>query len=191
MRKGRKTKTTLIIILLIAIVMMSTAFSAFYQRLEINGIVDFNINPDNWNIAFEKVTTFKTSGYATGSRTVSDTEKSLSFTCELIALGDYCELSANIVNKGTILALFKNHNYVVTAGNQELYNGKEDFSDNILDVVFTLPENWQANTTILNPGDSGQIKVKAMINENAALTENKTYRITINYDFEQVSNNKD
>lgn len=188
MEKNRYRKNVLILILLICVLSLSVAFAAFSQSLNINGTATTEASISNWNISFGNIRTLNTGGYATGNSSKDTTEKSITFTCEFVAANDNCELTANIVNKGTINALYTNANLTVTKDAIATQNTSTSYDDGIIVINLTPPTGWQENATILKADESGEFKITATLKDLTSLTESTKYTITTTFSFEQAEN---
>lgn len=184
MEQKRKNKNILIFVLLIAVASLSIAFATFSQELSIEGVVKI-LSQGTWDISFEKIKSFNTSGYATGTGSKTETEKTITFSCEFVAYGDTCSLTAVIANRGDIDAIFKGYQLIVTENGQEVYNDTElNFSDETITIDF---ENTMAIDSLLSSGDRKDASFTVKLNDDGYAATTDVYTIKIKYNFEQVT----
>lgn len=186
MIKRRFFNSVVIAILLVVVLSLSVAFSAFYQALEVTGVVNMTSQASNWSITFDDIVSLNTTGYATGSSTGGN--KKITFSCEFIAENDSCELTGNIENNGSINALYKSATLQVVKSGIVLQNNSNNYSDDIIEILLTTPVGWIENETLLRTNDIGAFKIKANLKDISSLDESTKYTITVSFNFEQGEN---
>lgn len=187
MERNRHTKNIIIVVLLISVLSLSIAFSIFSQTLKIEGTANVTSNTTNWNIAFDEITTLNTTGYATGTSN-RNTEQDITFNCEFADSNDTCELSATIVNKGSINALYKGATLTVSSEEIGTQDVSETYNDGIIAVNLVIPTNWNEDVTILKNGESGKFSVQASLIDISVLDSSTKYTVTVKFNFEQSEN---
>ena len=95
---NRKKKDVLIIVMLIAVVCMSSAFAVLSQRLEISGTATVK---GNWGVEITGITPTATQGTGTSSSTNADLTVA-TFGAELLQPGDSVTYTVTVENKGNI-----------------------------------------------------------------------------------------
>lgn len=186
MSKRWFVKNVIIMVLLLAVLSLSVAFSAFYQALEITGVANMTSQATNWNISFNDIVSLNTSGYATGGSS-SGTQK-ITFSCEFIAANDSCELTGNIQNNGSINALYKSATLQVVKNSVVLQNSAESYEDDIIKISLTAPTGWVEDETLLRTNEIGTFKISSNLKDLSSLTESIKYTITVSFNFEQGEN---
>lgn len=186
MSKRWFVKNIIITVLLLAVLSLSVAFSAFYQVLEITGVANMTSQATNWNISFNDIVSLNTSGYATGGSS-SSTQK-ITFSCEFIAANDSCELTGNIQNNGSINALYKSATLQVVKNNVVLQSSNNSYEDDVVVITLTPPTGWVEDETLLRTDDIGTFKINAKLNDLSLLDVSTKYTITVNFNFEQGEN---
>ncbi len=184
MHHKKKLRSIIIVILLILVGTLTIAYSGFTQVLTINGTAKV-INQGTWDLVFENISTMNTTGYATGTRSRDETEKNIVFSCEFVAYGDSCSFTANLSNRGTIDAVLKSYEIIITENGSEVYRGTNtNFVDETITVDFT--NSLDVNQTIAS-GVKKQVGISVTLNPDAYATATDNYSIRISYNFEQVA----
>lgn len=186
MEKQRMFNNVIIGVLLFAVTCLSIAFAAFSSQLTINGTTTMSSAATNWNVAITKVEAVATEGYATSDTAAQDkiTSKEISFNCTMMSTDDSCTLSGEITNLGSIKALFKNYKIQINETSKEKQQTltSEEVQVELTELPGTVEEK------VLNSQDTANFAVKVSPISSATFTEEKTYTITITFDFEQSAN---
>ena len=183
MHRKKKLRNIIILVLVILVFSLSVAYAGFYQVLTINGSVKL-LNQGTWDLAFENISSMNTTGYATGTRSRDETEKNIVFSCEFVAYGDSCSFTANLSNRGTIDAVLKSYEIVISENGAEVYRGTDtNFSDETITVDFT--NNLDVNSNLL-AGNKKEVGISVVLKPDAYAATTDNYSIRIAYNFEQV-----
>ena len=187
-RRKRKFKNILIVVLLISIASLSIAYASFSQNLNVTGVTKV-LSSGNWDIAFEKILSTDTTGFATATASKTETEKTLTFRCEFVAIGDSCSISASIINKGTINALFTGFEYsIMENGVEEEIKPDIDTDSHFEDetLVINFDKDFSDNKVFV-PGDTGKIDVSVTMQDDASIASTRDrYSIVLKYKFVQT-----
>lgn len=183
MEKKRSLNNIVIGVLLVCVLCLSVAFAGFSQTLNVTGTANITSASTNWNVKFTAVEALDTDGYATGSAgTITGSSESITFSCEVKAPGDACTLNGTISNLGSIKALYSG----VTLKVNNAAEADNVFEDNDVTITLTPPATWTANTTTLATNDNGEFSVALEVGADATLASDKTYSITVSFDFDQA-----
>ena len=178
MRRNNKSKLLIIILLLI----VSIGFAFLSSRLDFNGIA--NVRPINWKIYFDNVQkNFGQEFEITEPSTSGEDTTSINFEVELADPGDSYSFDVDIVNGGSIDAMYKiTYDYsTYDDEHPELYIFEVKYKDGI-----ELQEN-----DILRKNSRETITVTVAYNRDIDIenlpTEDRTVNYNLTLEYEQAN----
>ena len=173
----RKKKDILIIVMVIALVFMSTAYALLSQQLNINGTATIS---DSWNVKITNIEVLASSGTAEGG-SVNNTGTVASISPVFYTVGDSVTYKVTVENKGSIDATLNSITTAVTSN---------DGTDNP-DVVYEY-EGIKAGDS-LESGDSITFTVtvtyasSSQTSQDPETAEVKTVTLTGTLNYTQAS----
>ena len=189
----KKQRTLAIFALAIALVATTVAYAALSTTLQVSGSV--TKKGGTWSINIENISSVTTTG--TGKMTTAPTSSgtTLSFAAELAKPGDSVSFTFDIVNNGSVDAIWDVNNSRKSIGNNSEYvSWSEEISDE--DIVLALAYKTSNGSYVpimsyqdlLNSGDSFTLKLTLTWNSASHITtkESKTLSVTAEFPFTQA-----
>lgn len=113
----KRKKTTIIIVMCVAMLFMAVGYALLSTRLNINGSTAVT---SSWKVEFTDIRTTNYKGGATNSKNPSITSTSASFDVNLVQPGDEITYEIDITNFGDIVAEIKGATYSIE-GSEAIY----------------------------------------------------------------------
>ena len=160
----RKKKDILIIVMVIALVFMSTAYAILSQQLNINGTATIS---DSWNVKITDIEAIASSGTAEAG-SVNNTGTVATISPVFYTVGDSVTYKVTVENKGSLDAVLTSITTAVTANDgtdnpNVVYEYEGIKAEDVLasgdSVTFTVTVTYaSASPTALDP-DTAEVKI--------------------------------